>query len=465
MKRSPLLLGLLAAGLVARLSPQACAQATLTTLFTNGPTANRVNLVVLSEGYTASQLGQFLIDARGAVSNLLAAPVYHEYSNYFNAFAISVASTQSGSDHYTPATTLVSTYFNSTYDSYGIQRLITIPPNDRDSLYADGQGKVDALLQSLMPEYDLVILVVNDPQYGGSGGTTLISSINMSSPEIVRHESGHTFGDLADEYSDPYPGYITVEKPNATAQTSRTLIKWGAWIDPTTLVPTPQTSVYALLVGLFQGAEYQTIGWYRPKLDCKMNHLNTNFCEVCSEQLVKSTYGRIKSIDSFFPVSTNLSVISAQSVLFGVAALQPATHNLAFQWFMDEAPVIGATNSTSSLQPQLFPNGSHLLRAQVLDNTTLVRNDPSNLLSNSVTWTVNISLNKMTLVSSRALTGGRFAFSVTGTAPHGFVLQASTNLLGWNSLSTNSLVGGRADFTNSDAISFPRGFYRAQAVP
>ena len=58
-----------------------------------------------------------------------------------------------------------------------------------------------------------------------------------------------------------------------------------------------------------------------------------------------------------------------------------------------------------------------------------------------------------------------FAFSVTGTAPHGFVLQASTNLLGWNSLSTNSLVGGRADFTNSDPISFPRGFYRAQAVP
>jgi hypothetical protein len=71
----------------------------------------------------------------------------------------------------------------------------------------------------------------------------------------------------------------------------------------------------------------------------------------------------------------------------------------------------------------------------------------------------------MTLVSARVLTGGRFAFSVTGTAPRGFVLQASTNLLGWNSLSTNSLVGGRADFTNSDPTSFRRRFYRAQAVP
>ena len=114
MKRLPLLLAVMAASLVAQVSPQACAQATLTTLFTNGPTANRINLVVLSEGYTTGQLGQFLIDAGNAVSNLLAAPPYFEYSNYFNAFAISVASAQSGSDHYTPSTSLVNTYFNST---------------------------------------------------------------------------------------------------------------------------------------------------------------------------------------------------------------------------------------------------------------------------------------------------------------------------------------------------------------
>jgi hypothetical protein len=465
MKRSPLLLGFLAAGLVARLSPQACGQATLTTLFTNGPTANRINTVVLSEGYTASQLAQFLIDARGAVSNLLATLPYREYSNYFNAFAISVASTQSGSDHHTPTVNLVNTYFNSSYDSYGTQRLLTIPPNDWDGTYTNGQGKVDALLQSLMPEYDLVILLVNDPQYGGSGGTTLISSMNSSSPELVRHESGHTFGGLTDEYTSAYPGWIAVEYPNATAQTSRSLIKWGAWINPTTPVPTPQTSSYALVVGLFQGAEYQTTGWYRPKLDCKMNHLNTNFCEVCGEQLVKSTYGRINSIDSFSPVSTNLLVTSAPPVPFTATPLHPTTHNLAFQWFMDGTPVIAATNSTFNLQPQLFANGNHILRAQLLDTNSLVRSDPSNLLSNSVTWTVNISLSQMTLVSARGLSGGRFAFSVTGTAPRGFVLQASTNLLGWNSLSTNSLVGGRADFTNSDPNSFRRRFYRAQAVP
>ena len=209
MRPYRLLLAFLAVGLAACVSPQACAQATLTTLFTNGPTANRINMVVLSEGYTASQRGQFLIDARGAVSNLLATIPYREYSNYFNAFAISVASTQSGSDHHTPAVNLVNTYFNSTYDSYGIQRLLTIPPNDWDSGYANGQGKVDSLLQSLMPEHDLVLLLVNDPQYGGSGSSLLlISSLHSQSAELVRHESGHPFGSLADEYTDAYPGFV-----------------------------------------------------------------------------------------------------------------------------------------------------------------------------------------------------------------------------------------------------------------
>src|SRR5262245_59014504 len=103
------------------------AQGTLTTIFTNGLNSSRINLVVLSEGYKINQLGQFLTDATNAVNSLLAAPPYSEYRSYINAVAISVASAQSGSDHYTPATSLVDTYFNSSFDSYGIQRLISIP--------------------------------------------------------------------------------------------------------------------------------------------------------------------------------------------------------------------------------------------------------------------------------------------------------------------------------------------------
>ena len=69
------------------------------TILTNGPVSNRLNIVVLSEGYTSNQLAQFLVDATNAVNALLSHPPYQEYSNYFNAFAIKVASNQSGSAH------------------------------------------------------------------------------------------------------------------------------------------------------------------------------------------------------------------------------------------------------------------------------------------------------------------------------------------------------------------------------
>ena len=442
---------------------KASAQATLTTLFTNGPTARRINLVALSEGYQAGDLPTFLGDAANAVSNLLAISPYSEYSNYFNAFAISVASVDSGSSH--PPNPAKNTYFHSTYNSYGIERLLTIPPNDYDTNYNDGQGKVDALLQTNMPEYDLAIVVVHDTEYGGSGGVTLVTSLSTDSPEIVRHESGHTFGGLTDEYSDAYPGYIPVERPNATAQTSRSLIRWTSWISGTTPLPTPQYSSNATVVGLFEGAEYQTTGWYRPKLDCRMRSLGTNFCEVCSEQLIKSVYQLVAPIDSFTPSSNTVPVLTTQAVAFSVTPLQPATHNLAVQWYTNGAVVSRATNASFQLLPQLLGNGTHTVKAVVHDASVLVRNDAAGLLYGTNSWTVNISLNQLSLISAQDLPGNRFRVTVTGTAPQGFVIQASTNLANWISLSTNNLVGGQFDYTNSGLTNIPNRFYRTSSPP
>ena len=451
--------------LAASLLGPAFGQGTLTTIFTNGPTSNRINVVVLSEGYQTNQLGQFLVHATNAVNNLLSVPPYQEYRSYFNAFAISVASPESGSDH--PVSGVFrNTYFNSTYDP-NYDRIISIPPDFANTNYNQGQGKVDALLQQLMPEYDLAILLVNDLQNGGSGGVTLISSINVGVAELVRHESGHTFAGLGDEYETPYPGYTPTERPNATQQTNRSLIKWRAWIQDSTPVPTPETNLYVNVVGLFQGAQYQSNGWYRPRLYCKMGTLSpgTDFCEVCSEQIVKSIYGRLRPIDSFSPATTNVSVASTQAVAFSVTTLQPTTHSLNVQWFTNGVAVTGATNPAYNLLPKSFSNGAHTVRAEVRDLTPLVRNDPANLLSNSIAWTLSINLSELTLISPQWLAGDRFTFGVTGTAPQGFVLQASTNLLDWTSLSTNTLAGGKYNYTNAGASGFLYRFYRTRVTP
>ena len=70
------LLGLVFLGCSA--SP-ASAQPSMQTILTNGPTSNRLNVVVLSEGYTSSQLPQFFLDASNAVNVLLSHPPFQEY--------------------------------------------------------------------------------------------------------------------------------------------------------------------------------------------------------------------------------------------------------------------------------------------------------------------------------------------------------------------------------------------------
>ena len=101
-------------------------QPTLTPILANGPVSNRVNIVVLSEGYTTNQLGQFLANATNLVANFLGTTPYREYSNYFNAYAIAVASLERGSDHPTTGGPYRNTYFNSAYEFSDYSNIITI---------------------------------------------------------------------------------------------------------------------------------------------------------------------------------------------------------------------------------------------------------------------------------------------------------------------------------------------------
>ena len=445
--------------------PCALAQPSMQTILTNGPVSNRLNIVVLSEGYISSQLAQFSVDATNAVNALLSHPPYQEYRSYFNAFAIKVASNQSGSDH--PASGVTKdTYFNSTYDPVE-DYLITIP-ND-----STGQGKVDALLQTFMPNCQLPVLLVNDPTEGGSDGffkTAIASTVALlyemppAPPGILTHETGHVLANLGDEYTIPYPGFPDTEEPNTTQQTNRLLIKWKAWISPNTPVPTP-VNVGDGVVGLFQGAHYHTNGWYRPELNCIMGSLGVPFCSVCSEALVLAIYQRVRPVDGFAPASTNITVTTTQALAFSVALLQPATHSLNVQWLTNGMPRTGATNLSFTLLPQTLSLGSNSVSAVVRDNTALVLNDPTNLLSQTVSWTITNHIPQLHLDSPQWLAGGKFAFRMTGYAPQGVVVQSSTNLSNWGPVVTNALVGGQLWYTNTSASGSPRKFYRATTPP
>jgi len=361
----------------------ASSQGVLNKILDNGPNNKRINIVFLGDGYTSTQQSQFDTNATSFLNYLFTIEPFDNYENYYNAYTIFIESNASGVDH--PATGIYKdTYFNGTFDSYGITRLTTIPPNNFDGSYSNGMGKVMDLLAAHLPDYDMVILLFNDPEYGGSGGSISISSVHSSAPEIVAHEVGHSFGNLADEYD--YAGGSAREAPNATAQTDRELIRWNHWILPSTPVPTPETSPYYNLIGLFEGAVYNPTGWYRPKYNCKMQSLGVPFCSVCSEQLIISEYSYLSPLESYSPVNSVVTVPTNSSQIFEIVPMYPALNALDIQWYLDSAPLSGENSETLAMSLNEVNWGNHTISVEVSDNTSLVLNDPSNLLMDSFSW-------------------------------------------------------------------------------
>jgi hypothetical protein len=431
---------------------------TLNPVLVQGSISNRCNIVFLSEGYTAGQLPQFRVDATNASLTLLARSPFSEYRSYFNVYEISVASAQSGSDH--PAYgSYRSTYFNSSYDAVS-DRLVTIPPNAFDTDYAHGQGKIDALLQALIPQCRLAVLLVNDLSPGGSDGSgaTAITYRGAGLMQFLAHEVGHVMANLGDEYTEPNPGYPDTEEPNTTRQTNN--VKWAAWVPSGTPIPTPPTADFFSTVGVFEGAHYHSTGWYRPKFDCTMNHPSfPDYCEVCRESLVLALTRLVRFVDAFRPAAQTLTLPSTSGPqLFELDLVQPSTHNVNVQWLLDSTPVPGATNTTCTIFPQDLNAGQHTVAAVIHDPTALVRNDPTAVLTQTIAWQLQVT--QLRLDSPRVLPGGQFVFHVSGSAPAGFVVQSSPDLLSWRDASTNTLTLGNYWFTNPAPLG-PREYFRA----
>jgi hypothetical protein len=369
------------------------AEATIEPILISGPKENSVNLAFISEGYTSQELDQFPIHVEQMLQYLLSVEPFSEYAYYFNAFAISVASNESGSDD--PSRGIVrDTYFNSSFDSWGLSRGLTVPPNDLNPVHADGFGKAESLLQDLLPEYDVIIFIVNDTGFGGWGDFRgVVTALHSYGPEILVHELGHAFAGLGDEYSNPLPNdpYPVLEEPNTTQETEREDLKWRAWISNDTPIPTPENNRYDEVIGLFEGARYEPTGWYRPKRHCKMRGAYEPFCEVCGEQIIRSIYENVDPISSYFPELLSPILDGSQWLLMSVTTTQPTAHDLTVQWSVNGQPQQGAVSTVFNTSALDLGNGTHTIGVEVVDETPRVRSDPDRLLVSHLDWEVHIA--------------------------------------------------------------------------
>jgi hypothetical protein len=379
-----------------------------------GDAANRLDIVFLGDGYTSAEMAKFASDVNAAVAGMLAQSPFAEYRNYLNIWRIEVASAESGASHPNQGITR-NTAFSASYGCGGIERLICL-----------NTSSVLSVVQASMPanERDFLVVLVNDTEYGGSGGSVLVASLNAQSIELVLHEAGHTFGELADEYGGPPPPACsdTVEPSavNATKVTDRASIKWGAWIDASTPIPTTTTTNG--IPGLFAGAMYCDSTLYRPVYNSKMRSLGQDFWQINVEQLIRRIYAYVDPIDSVSPAtSTTLAIPPGGSQIFSVSMPVPATHALSVGWFVDGHHQ--SSGSQYTLLDKDLSQGSHSVQVVVTDPTSDVRGDPQGLLTGQATWTVTaagpdftIAANPSSLTLARGQSG---PVALTLTPTHG----------------------------------------------
>jgi hypothetical protein len=299
----------------------------LITLQKSGDPADKVDFLILGDGYTAAERGKFEAQARKVMELLFQQSPYKEHRSSFNVWALCPVSRESGISR--PSTGVHRrTPLGTTYDAFGSERYV---------LSFDNRAFRDIAAQA---PYEFVEILTNSETYGGGGIFNLYSTASAGNSTIgylFVHEFGHHFAGLADEY---YTSDVAVTnspsrpepwEPNVTADPLHP--KWGALLSPGIPLPTPWkkdafethshayqaerrairaankpesemdalfarekvfemdllgTDAHSRKVGAFEGANYEAKGYFRSQEDCLMfTRDDVGFCAACRAAIEK----------------------------------------------------------------------------------------------------------------------------------------------------------------------------------
>lgn len=248
----------------------------------NGDPGEKVDIVIIPEGYTAKEMDQFKKDCNRFAQYLFNASPYKENKTSFNIWGIEAPSQQSGTD--IPAEKIyVNTAAGTSFYTFDEERyLMTEEYNTVRDLAANAP-------------YDQIYILVNSDKYGGGAIYNYYATcvnFNIYSEYVFVHEFGHAFAFLADEYytsstayNDFYPLGFEPLEPNITTLADFGS-KWKDLVKEDTPIPTPATKEFEKKLGAFEGGGYVAKGVYRPKQDCSMNSISVdNFCTVCKRAI------------------------------------------------------------------------------------------------------------------------------------------------------------------------------------
>lgn len=292
-------------------------------LHKSGPPEDKLDVLILGDGYTAAERGKFERDARRMLKIFFSTSPFKEREADINVWGLVPAAAASGISRPSGQVHRRSP-LGTTYDTFDSERYILTTEN-----------KAFREVAANAP-YEVVEILTNSSTYGGGGIFNLYATVAADSawaPYIFVHEFGHHIAGLADEYYTSDVAYLPATdrvepwEPNATALLDPANLKWRDLVKPGTPLPTPwpkddyerdtkqrqerrreiraqnrpESEMNALfhqemlqdtkllnapphggVVGAFEGANYEAKGYYRPQSDCIMfTRDEVPFCAVC----------------------------------------------------------------------------------------------------------------------------------------------------------------------------------------
>lgn len=248
----------------------------------SGEPAVKVDVVIIPEGYTESEIEHFKKDCQRFADYLFNSSPFKENKDNFNIWGIEAPSEESGTD--IPKDDVwKKTIVNSSFYTFDTERYLMTADN-----------KTLRNLASNAP-YDQIYVLVNSDKYGGGAiynHYSLCVNDNEHSEFIFVHEFGHGFVSLADEYYTSDVAYqdfysLDVEPTDANLTTLLDFSsKWEDLVEEGTPIPTPDSEEFIDKVGAFEGGGYMEKGIYRPCEDCTMKSIKIdNFCPVCKRAI------------------------------------------------------------------------------------------------------------------------------------------------------------------------------------
>ncbi len=175
-----------------------------------GSSDNRIDLTILGDGYTLAEKEKFFEDVEWTVKGLFETATFASYLPLFNVYAVFVPSTDSGIGDGSPKNTAFKLYRNPRGSKRGIM------PGDEWAL---------SQAVRMAPATDYPIVLANDDYYGGLGGRWAISTRSrISGLKVLRHELGHNFGEVGEEYDN---GYVY----SGANSSGSSRVSWTQWLD------------------------------------------------------------------------------------------------------------------------------------------------------------------------------------------------------------------------------------------